>query len=452
MKLLTAIVAPTLIIGFAAAAVCGQNYKIKQSTSISGQNFSSTVYVKGSRKRTESSGMMGMAGMTDIEQCDLKRTIKVSDSKKLYFVEPFQTDLGSSSPSSATPSPSGVATKGGTITITNSITDTGERKQMFGLTARRIKSVMTMQSSPDACNKSDMQIEIDGWYVDLPQFSCPVSAPRNPYAGSDGNRGCTDRMVIKNTGTGKLGFPLSLTQKMKMGSADDEDMPAMTQTIETVEFSKAPLDDAMFDIPVGYMAARSANDLYEMPGSAAMSADGFGNDNGRPNNNGTPGSLETRPGGWSKIPGADSTASSAKKPGMIRVGVIEIRNSGDAVVSVSNLQAFLAKRLTSGKIEGVVYGSEAEARAAGCDYVLSSNFTKLKQSTAGKVGSIFGKITNTGSSGNFEAQLEFQLQPLTSGQRGFSNKIIQKNHPDASTAAEAALSDEANSVLNSLKL
>ncbi|MBK6749618.1 MAG: hypothetical protein IPG67_06310 [Acidobacteria bacterium] len=103
MKLLTAIVAPTLIIGFAAAAVCGQNYKIKQSTSISGQNFSSTVYVKGSRKRTESSGMMGMAGMTDIEQCDLKRTIKVSDSKKLYFVEPFQTDLGSSSPSSATP-------------------------------------------------------------------------------------------------------------------------------------------------------------------------------------------------------------------------------------------------------------------------------------------------------------------------------------------------------------
>ena len=441
-----------LIIAFGAAAVCGQNYKIKQSTSISGQNFSSTVYVKGSRKRTESSGIMGMAGMTDIEQCDLKRTIKVSDNKKLYFVEPFQSDLGSATPTSATPSASGMATRGGTLTITNSITDTGERKQMFGLTARRIKSVMTMRSSPDACNKNDMQIEIDGWYVDLPQFSCPVSAPRNPYAEmGGGNRGCTDRMVFKNSGTGKLGFPLSLTQTMKMGAAD-EGMPAMTQTIETVEFSKAPLEDALFDIPAGYKAAKSASDLYGMPGYGAMTGGVSGNDSGRPNDRGTPQSIDTSSGGWSKIPGAVSTVGGAKKPGMIRVGVIELRNSGEANISVSNLQAFLAKRLTSGKIEGVVYASETEARAAGCDYVLSSNFAKLKQSTTGKIGGIFGKITNTGTSGNFEVQLEFQLRSLSSGQTALSNKVIQKNQSDANTAAEKALSEEANLILNSLKL
>ena len=137
---------------------------------------------------------------------------------------------------------------------------------------------------------------------------------------------------------------------------------------------------------------------------------------------------------------------------MIRVGVIELRNSGEANISVSNLQAFLAKRLTSGKIEGVVYGSETEARAAGCDYVLSSNFTKLKQSTTGKIGGIFGKITNTGTSGNFEVQLEFQLRSLSSGQTALSNKVIQKNQSDANTAAETALSEEANLILNSLKL
>jgi len=262
MKLVKNVIGSVMVLGFAAAGICGQTYKIKQSSSMAGRNFSSTIYVKGSRQRTESSGMMGSGGITDIEQCDLKRTIKISDAKKLYFVEPFQTDLGSSASTTAATAPTGKATKGGTITITNSVTDTGERKQLFGMTARRVKTVMTMKSSPDACDENDMQIETDGWYIDLPQFSCPAQAPANPFAAmNEPKRGCTDRMVYKNTGTGKLGFALSLTQKFKIGGEGDDDMPSMTQTIETLEFSKATLLDALFDIPVGYKAASSASEI-----------------------------------------------------------------------------------------------------------------------------------------------------------------------------------------------
>ena len=54
------------LITFLLLLTCGtlissaQNYKIKQTTSMNGQTMSSTVFVKGSRKRTETSGMMGM--------------------------------------------------------------------------------------------------------------------------------------------------------------------------------------------------------------------------------------------------------------------------------------------------------------------------------------------------------------------------------------------------------
>ena len=58
----------SVLIGVAVISACsvtvsfGQNYKIKQTTTMMGQNMSSTIYVKASRKRTEQGGIMGMDG------------------------------------------------------------------------------------------------------------------------------------------------------------------------------------------------------------------------------------------------------------------------------------------------------------------------------------------------------------------------------------------------------
>ena len=87
-------------------ATPAQNYKIKQTTSLNGQNITSTIYVKGSRKRSESSGIMGMtADVATIEQCDLKRTVQLNDKRKMYFIEPFATDETAATPP-ASPAPS----------------------------------------------------------------------------------------------------------------------------------------------------------------------------------------------------------------------------------------------------------------------------------------------------------------------------------------------------------
>lgn len=55
-----------------------------------GMKSESVVYVKGMRKRTEPGTMMGMpAQPITIEQCDLQRTIKINDNKKLYYIDSF---------------------------------------------------------------------------------------------------------------------------------------------------------------------------------------------------------------------------------------------------------------------------------------------------------------------------------------------------------------------------
>ena len=67
-----------------------QHYKLSQTGNMMGMKSETTIYVKGVRKRTESSGMMGMEkNLVIIEQCDLQRTVKLNVKKKLYFIVPF---------------------------------------------------------------------------------------------------------------------------------------------------------------------------------------------------------------------------------------------------------------------------------------------------------------------------------------------------------------------------
>ena len=443
MKRIRYSVAVAMALAFSSGVALAQNYKIKQSTSISGQNITSTVYVKGSRKRTESSGMMGMGGdVADIEQCDLKRTVKVSDKKKMYFVEPFTTEQAETAPAArpAVTTTTGNVTKGGTITMTSVINDTGERKQMFGLTARHIKTTMTMQSSPDACSKGDMRIDTDGWYVDLPQFSCPMTTPRNPMAGMrEPTRGCMDRTIVKSSGSGKLGFPLQLTQTINTGVGEDA---SFSQTIETLEFTKATLDDALFDVPASYALAQSSQDLYGRPDFSAMMRGGQSGSDDEEKPRSPTKNMDSMP---------QNGMASSKRDGVIRIGVLAPTNRGGESISTTNMQAYLAQRLTSGNVEGLAVTSEADARSSGCDYVLTSDFSKLKQSTAGKIGGMFGKVTNTAVGGNYDAQVDFKLVSLKSGQTTLQNKAAAKSESDVDRAAQGVLAMEAASVLAAAK-
>lgn len=435
MKKTLEFVSLAIIVACVAYSSAAQNYKIKQSTSVMGQSISSTVYVKGSRKRTEQGGIMGMGGnVASIEQCDLRRTLQVNDKKRLYTIEPFPTET-----TQANPTPSGKpvkpvagqVTKGGTLTMTTSISDTGERKQMFGLTARHIKTSMSMQPSPDACSQASMNMETDGWYVDLPQFSCPMTIPRNSMAGGQQSpSGCQDKIVMKNSGGGRLGFPLQLTQTMNNGGT------RFSTSLETIEFSKAILEDTLFDIPAGYSLASSSSDLYGKPDYSAMERE-MRNNNGA---NSVSNSIK------------NSTVA-AKRPGVKRVGVLLPTNPAGENVSLVNLQSYLVQKLTVGNVDAVAVGSEADARAAGCDFLLKSDFAKLNQSTASKIGGIFGKVINADPSGakNYDAQVNFNLTSLSSGRSVLQSKASSKTDNNVDRAAQGVLAQEAAAVLNATR-
>ena len=123
--------------------VTAQQYKLKQSTGMMGMKTESTIYVKGMRKRTESNGTMGMpAPPVEILQCDLQRTVKLNDKKKLYFIAPFrqeeEVNEATLKAAKTAVQSSKQTRKGGTIYNYYAITDSGERKKIFGFTARHL--------------------------------------------------------------------------------------------------------------------------------------------------------------------------------------------------------------------------------------------------------------------------------------------------------------------------
>ena len=129
---------------------------IKQSMG-SGQDMQSTTMIKGLRERSETS-MPGMpagmsAGMVTITECDLKRTIQVNDRARKYMITPMDSgDNETAAPAtSGGRSSGGPSRRGGIVTMSINTVDTGERKEIFGFTARHLKQTMSSESSPEAC-------------------------------------------------------------------------------------------------------------------------------------------------------------------------------------------------------------------------------------------------------------------------------------------------------------
>jgi len=415
-----------------AAALVFADQKIKQRTTVGGQTIEKTVMIKGSRQRTENS-MSGDAGkympkVATVTQCDLRRDLQINDAKKLYLIQPFADEAVENTSMSNGKTSVKTTSSGGTVTMTYIVTDTGERKQMFGLTARHLKIVMTSEPSANACNKNKMRMEMDGWYVDLPGFSC-ATRPQMPTMPQTRGGGCQDRMSFKTGGTGKMGFALTQT----MTTFDANGKAQSTITTETIELSNATLDPALFDIPAGYSQANSMEDIYKVDMNAIMQQSDD-EDSGK--------TVNSKPVNSNK-------SVNMKKAGMIRIGVLAVSNKTSESVSNENLRAFLIGKLTGGNVEAIAVNSETDARAMSCDYVLSADISKLKQSAASKVGGIFGRVTGTDTSGTqkFEAQVDYKLT-TPDGQIAAQNKAAQKADGNAETAVEVVLSQVANAVIS----
>ncbi|MBL7747656.1 MAG: hypothetical protein JNM19_09540 [Chitinophagaceae bacterium] len=426
-----------VIMSFSFVATAhAQQYKLRQTTSVMGMKTESTIYVKGMRKRTETGSMMGMpAPPITIEQCDLQRTIKINDKKKLYFIEPFSKETEEvidedikAVPSKSKPVATKPSQKGGTITMWYNITDTGERKKMYGFNARHVWTSQKMKPSPDACSMKDsIIIKTDGWYIDLPQFNCPIRYRPGKMSMDPNDRPkpeCQDRFVTRRSGKGKLGFALIETTTIIMGGKGAQVSEFQTN-LETLEFSAAKLDSMLFEIPPGYKLAASEDELQEKFDMGEMM---------RQAKNEGLGQVKT-------------VITEEKTSGKIRIGVYEPKGEG---LQLSELQQHLTNSISVGNIEAVTVSSEEQAKKLNCDYTLTSDFIKIKQGS--KVGGLLKAIKNTdpNAASSFNMDISLTLTNLSDGSLKMQPKLSGKYEGKIDEAAKKALDEGSRQIVKGL--
>ena len=201
------------------AAVALADLKVKQKTTTGGQTYESSVMIKGQRERRESAfgGAGGGTSQVSLLQCDLRRTLLINAMDPELEVEgemhgdaalSEKVRLGAFPNSRLKGDPNLLVMP--TIDAAN-ITDTGERRQMFGLTARHLKTKLTIEPAPDACAQDRFRQETDGWYTDFEYGLSCAAAAASAHVGRARPSGCQDRVVTRQTGAGRLGFPLAVT-------------------------------------------------------------------------------------------------------------------------------------------------------------------------------------------------------------------------------------------------
>ncbi len=237
-------------------AAQAQDLHIKKSITVGGNFVSSTeTSIKGARERTVSQSPTG--NTITLHECDLKRTITINEQSQTYFIaNDSQDDAAIKAAAMVAGAPQ--ADSGAYITENIAVTDTGERKTMYGYPARHLKAKVEVKSSQNACSQLNQSYELDGWYADVSkdlQTSCQQFLP--PIRQ---NEGCSDRVIRKRTGSAKPGYPL--TESVTIHNADGS---TTSVGVQTSEINKQTLEKELFEIPAGYAEVKSLAELKGGP-------------------------------------------------------------------------------------------------------------------------------------------------------------------------------------------
>lgn len=451
------------LIMIAAAGSAFADVKIKTKQTMGGQTTENTVYIKGKRQRTESFG-----GIVSLMMCDLGRDVQMNPSTKTYTVSLFDNGGMQTANAAGTSAP---ATKGGTMFVTTTTRDTGERQEMFGYMARHIIQTIEMESSADACNPTKTKMEMDMWVIDAEfGISCAQDGQYRNFARGK-NGGCTDKVVSKNNGSGKTGYPLL----QKMTFFGDDGKPGYTMTSEVVELSRGTLSASLFEVPSDYREVNDASQLYAGVTSGMRSVD-----------------LTKQ----TKVSAPAMTVSDApsenmigeKKPGTVRIGlVVKTGSVGDNITS-ADLAAAVKHTFTGifagTKVEIVPLQAQlaaavsGEAREKDCDLVLTANVSHKKggggfgfgkmlgsvvgQTGIGHTGSVVGNIAGqmataaivsaASMSGNVKAKdeltMDVSLVTLSDGRTAMTKQFKKKASSDGQDIISAVIEEAANAILS----
>jgi len=232
-----------------------------------GSEFTTTTYYSGENSRSEMQVFSG--DVKGHHRAIIRR--KGNESTQVYDLDldaheyvSYQTDprginIGAK--------PIAVKPSGKTYVINIDVVDTGERKEMFGQVARHLLTKEKRIGGPGNCYGGNTESEIDGWYIDPEMLPLP-QRPKGQVAshlvtfsvGGSGGGHCYDKIEVHRTGP-RTGFPLKETTTWpgKDGQLGNT-AKAYSSTTEVVEFSEAPLDKALFEVPADFKKVKEIID------------------------------------------------------------------------------------------------------------------------------------------------------------------------------------------------
>lgn len=329
----------------------------------------STVYIKGARMRTDSQmqvpkigvfgGGMKTVTFTEIMQCDKQRIVSFNSDKKKYH----QDSLGG-------PSVQDVQKlkKSGYVTMTGSVTDTGNRAKLFGYDAKHLKQTLTITPSKNACLKETLTVESEGWYADLPEFTCPLKRKAQDFQ-IDGK--CYDEVIDEVKGA-ITAFALKEVKKIIFGGQ------TITVEEEVTSLNKTTLADSLFEVPANYTAANTLKEIQDDTGSESNSQTDVP----------TLSTNTSAPSFPMPVAGVRTAPVGEKKAGTIRIGVVMPKvttpeskkdpTAGEDIALAA--RNYLVESLKAENVEAVALESDSaeEAKNKDCDYIFYAVVTQKR--------------------------------------------------------------------------
>jgi len=245
-----------------------------------GNTSQQTIYLQGDRKRMEFRSSLGRARpdgslqqiygprLAAITRCDLGKSFELNLDASEYTSRQYPPKPLTKEEIDARglQAPVTYASDKPTLRIEVTTTDTGERKEIFGHTARHV--ITTRKQIPLEGSHSQPQESVtDGWYIDSQgidlnqRLSCDRKWPEGrtghayAYLHAAGRNQPMDKPEFVTTGEPEKGFALhSVTLTKSTHTLPDGTKKQSESKFETqvTQFEEGPLDSTLFEIPPGF--------------------------------------------------------------------------------------------------------------------------------------------------------------------------------------------------------
>jgi hypothetical protein len=239
----------------------------------SGMSGEQTIYIRGDRERMDyrnaTGGAMRADGSSDVRygphiasitRCDLGQILELNLDAREYRAVPYPPNpLTKEQTEARGITPQVGASSEPTLLIETTTVVTGERREVFGHTARRV--LTTRKQTPLEGSQSQPQETVtDGWYIDLDnRISCDRKWREGEHAyiyvrsSTDGR--APDRAKFVDVGKPETGFAIErkTTTRGTYAMPDGTRRESTTTSEMTVtQLEEGPLDPALFEVPAGF--------------------------------------------------------------------------------------------------------------------------------------------------------------------------------------------------------